>query len=275
GDDPELVERWQAEVAALPPITVPDHVARRPAEVTFTSGGDRSSLRLPADDVELVRAVAAANRRTVVVLEGGSAILCSEWDSSVPALLHAWYGGGEAGRGLADVLFGRAEPGGRLPLSIPTDESHLPDFSADAERAVYDRWHGWWHLERSGHRPAYPFGFGLAYTTFAIERAAVRAEGPALVIEGELANTGDRDGSDVVQVYVRLPERDAPRRLAGFARVAVPAGSVRPFAVRVRPERLARRDPEGHRWVAPSGEVGIEVARHVGDPAAVRLAASL
>ncbi len=270
-DDPDLVESWQAEVAARPPVEVPAHVAARPSRVTYTSGGDRTSLRLPPDDVRTIRAVAAANPRTVVVLQGGSAILCPEWDTTVPALLHAWYGGGDAGRGLADVLFGRVEPGGRLPLSIPAEEGHLPDFSPDADHVVYDRWHGWWHLERAGHTPAYPFGFGLGYTTFALEQATARAEGASVVVEGTLANTGARDGSDVVQVYARFPDPDHPRRLVGFARVEVPAGDRRRFEVRTRPERLARRDADAHRWVDPTGDVEIEVARHAGDPGARRL----
>jgi beta-glucosidase len=274
-DDPALVEQWQAEMADLAPITVPDHVAQRPSEVTFVSGGDRTSLRLSPTDVALIRAVAAANRRTVVVLQGGSAILCSEWDTTVPAIVHAWYGGVDAGGGLADVLVGRVEPGGRLPFSIPVDESHLPEFSAEVDSAVYDRWHGWWHLERAGHRPAYPFGYGLGYTTFAVVDATARIEDGAVVVAGGLANTGDRDGSDVVQVYARLPEGDGRRRLVGFTRVEVPAGGRRPFAVQARPDRLARWDPDAHRWVEPDGEVEIEVARYVGDPDARRLTVTI
>jgi beta-glucosidase len=242
----------------------------RPSEVTFTSGGDRANLRLSPGDVELIGAVAAANPRTVVILQGGSAILCAEWDTAVPAIVHAWYGGVDAGGGLADVLFGRAEPAGRLPLSIPADESHLPEFSAEADHVVYDRWHGWWHLERAGHRPAYPFGFGLGYTTFAIAEASARIDGAAVVVEGSVANTGRRRGSDVVQVYARLAG-DERRRLVGFARVEVPAGERRPFEVRTRPERLARRDADGHRWIGPAGEVEIEVGRYACDAEARRL----
>ncbi len=274
-DDPALVERWQAEIATLPPLTVPEHVAPRPAAVTYTSGGDRSSLRLPPGDVQTIRAVAAANPRTVVVLVGGSAVLCSEWDRSVPAVLHAWYSGEEGGHGLADVLSGRAEPGGRLPISIPVDESHLPAFDKEASRVTYDRWHGWWHLERAGHVPAYPFGFGLGYTTFALEQAEARVDDETVVVEGVLANTGDRPGSDVVQVYARLDDADAPRRLLGFARLEVPAAGRRPFVVRVRPERLAQRDPTAHRWTPTSGEIELEVARFVGDPSSRRLRVAL
>ncbi len=270
-DDPQLVAAFETENAALEPVIVPDHVYPRPAELTFASGGDRSSLRLPPADVELIRAVSAANPRTVVVLQGGSAILCSEWDTTVPAIAHAWYGGSEAGSGLADVLFGRAEPAGRLPISVPEEESDLPEFAGESDHAVYDRWHGWWHLERAGRPPAYPFGFGLAYTTFSIEDAAARTDGSTVVVEGWVANTGGRDGSDVVQVYARLADSNRPRRLVGFTRVEIPAGGRRPFSVRARPERLACRDPESHRWFGPSGDVELEVARNAWDRRGHRL----
>ncbi len=211
--------------------------------------------------------MAAANRRTVVVLQGGSAILCSEWDTTVPAIVHAWYGGVDAGGGLADVLYGHAEPGGRLPFSIPVDESHLPEFEAEVDDAVYDRWHGWWHLERAGHRPAYPFGFGLAYTTFAVVDATARIEEGAVVVPERLTNTGDRDGSDVVQVYARLPDGDGRRRLVGFARVD---GAGR-WATGLRGAGPARNDwpcgiPTPTGGSTPDGDIEIEVARYVGDP---------
>ena len=270
-DDPGLVERWQAEIATLPPITVPDHVAIRPSQVTFTSGGDRKSLRLSPSDVELIRAVADVNRRTVVILQGGSAILCSEWGR---------VGGGHRPRLLRRRRRRRRSrrrpPGAnraRWPAAVQRPRGRVapPEFSAEADAVVYDRWHGWWHLERAGHRPAYPFGYGLTYTSFSVVDATARGEDGTVVVHGTVANTGDRDGSEVVQVYARLAAGEVPRRLVGFARLTVPAGVKRRFEIRVRAERLARRDPEAHRWVGPDGAIEVEVSRHVGDPDARRL----
>ena len=82
-------------------------------------------------------------------------------------MVQCWYGGGQAGPGLADVLFGAVNPSARLPFSVPVQEDDLPPFDRDATHVRYDRWHGWWHLERSGRTPAFPFGYGLSYTTFA------------------------------------------------------------------------------------------------------------
>ncbi len=134
-----------------------------------------TSLRLPPADVELIRAVAAANPRTVVVIQAGSAVIASEWIDAVPAVVQAWYGGCQAGPGLADVLLGAVNPSARLPFSVPVDEADLPPFDRDATRFRYDRWHGWWHLARHGTTPAFPFGFGLSYTTFALTDVEVTA----------------------------------------------------------------------------------------------------
>ncbi len=266
-DEPEVAERFAAAIAALAPTTKPARLGARPTG--FSTGGDRASLRLHPEDVELVRAVAAANSRTVVVLQGGSAILVGEWVGDVPAVVHAFYGGCEAGPGLADVLFGAVEPSGRLPFSVPVDEADLPVFDRDATTARYDRWHGWWRLARERRPPAFPFGFGLGYTSFALGTATRSVDADAVEVRGSVRNTGDRDGADVVQVYAELPDPDAPARLVAFRRVEVPVGAEVAVVVRVPLDRLATRDPEAHAWRAPAGRYRLAVARFAGDPDAV------
>lgn len=272
GDDPADVERFQAFVAAQPATERPARLEERPGG--FSVGGDRSSLRLADDDVALIRAVAAANPRTVVAIQAGSAVLVGEWLAAVPALVQAWYGGAEAGPGLADVLRGAVDPSARLPFSVPADEADLPPFDRDATTFRYDRWHGWWHLQRTGRAAAFPFGFGLGYTTFAVEDVTVDLGPGGIVVRGAVRNTGDRDGADVVQVYARA-DGDVPARLVGFARVVVPAGAAEPFAVDVPLDRLATRDPEAHAWRPPSGPHHVTVARHAEDPDATTVAVDL
>ena len=271
-DDPELVERFRASVADLPPTEQPSRLAERARG--FSTGGDRASLRLRDAEVDLIRVVAAANPRTVVVIQAGSAVVVSDWIDEVAAVAQAWYGGCQAGPGLADVVFGAVPPSARLPFSVPVDEADLPPFDRDATSFRYDRWHGWWHLRRSGRAAAFPFGFGLGYTTFEVPGDDVRVElrgadqsgADAIVVRGSVRNTGDRDGADVVQVYGRLPDPEAPERLVGFARVEVPAGGSTPFRIEVPLDRLATRDPAAHRWVPPSGVQELTVARHADDP---------
>lgn len=272
-DEPSVVERFEASIQDLPDTVKPDHVARR--ESGFSLGGDRSSLRLPSDDVALIRAVAAANPRTVVVIQAGSAVVCSEWIHSVPAVVQAWYGGCQAGPGLADVLLGTVNPSARLPFSVPADEADLPEFDRDATTFRYDRWHGWWHLRRNGVQAAFPFGFGLSYTNFVVGDAAVSVGDAAIDVTATVRNTGERDGADVVQVYASLPDPDAPPRLVGFVRVDLPAGASTPVRIVVPLARLATRDAERRAWDAPTGEHTIRVGRHVGDPEMAVLTATL
>src|SRR5690242_8039869 len=129
-------------------------------------GGDRTSLRLHADDEALVQAVAAANPRTVVVVMTGSAVITETWRERVPAILVLWYPGMEGGHALADVLLGRVGPSGKLPCTFPRRAEDLPFFDRGARAITYDLWHGYRKLERDGADAAFPFGFGLSYTTF-------------------------------------------------------------------------------------------------------------
>ncbi|HEX2578163.1 MAG TPA: glycoside hydrolase family 3 N-terminal domain-containing protein [Aquihabitans sp.] len=263
-DEPDVAERYAAELADLPETTKPPRLADRPGG--FSTGGDRTSLRLPAADVALIHAVAAASPRTIVVIQAGSAVVIEEWVGEVAAVVQGWYAGCQAGPGLADVLLGVVDPSARLPFTVPTDEAHLPAFDRDATSFTYDRWHGWWHAERAGHRPAFPFGFGLSYTTFALGDVDVASGGGMLTVQGSVTNTGDRDGADVVQVYAELPDADAPRRLVGFARVEVAAGVAAPFTISVPVEGLATRDAAAHAWRGPAGRHRLSVARFATDP---------
>jgi beta-glucosidase len=230
-------------------------------------------LRLRPDDEALIAAVVAANPRTVVAVVAGSAVLVEPWIDSVPAVVQSWYAGMEGGHALADILLGRAEPSGRLPFTVPTDEAHLPEFDRDADAVVYDGWHGWWLLERDGKAPRFPFGFGLSYTCFALGPATVEVEDDALVVRTAVRNVGRRDGTDVVQLY---GGRDgARRRLIGFAAVTVAAGADVAVTMRVPKERLAVRDTAAHQWVVEPGTYRLMVARHAADPAAVVLDAAV
>jgi beta-glucosidase len=198
-------------------------------------------------------------------------VIATEWIDAVPAVVQAWYGGGQAGPGLADVLLGAVNPSARLPFSVPVDEADLPPFDRDATRFRYDRWHGWWHLARHGTTPAFPFGFGLSYTTFTltdvdVTAGAVTNGDDVVTVRGVVRNPGGRDGADVVQVYAELPDPDAPARLVGFARVEVPAGGAAPFEIALPTDRLATRDPDRRAWRPAAGRHRFAVSRWAGDP---------
>jgi len=262
-DEPEVVAAFEASMANNLPTVKPDHLRSRPG-LGFSKGGDRESIRLRPNDEALIQAVAAANQRTVVVIQAGSAVVLSDWVEAVPAIAQAWYGGQQAGHGLADVLFGVVNPSARLPFTVAADESDLPDFDREAGHVGYDRWHGWWRSEREGHTPTYPFGFGLSYTTFELGQFEVATEGGEIVVTGSVANSGDRDGADVVQVYASLPDNNRPRRLVGFRRVEVPAGETASVEIRFNADALSTR--EGKAWLPASGRHVLSVARNATDP---------
>jgi beta-glucosidase len=265
-DDPELVERFAAQIAAERSIEPPLHAASRSDRAGFAVGGDRGSLRLHDDDVTLIRTVAASNPRTVVAIVAGSAVVISEWDESVPAVVQSWYSGMEGGNGLADVLLGKVDASGRLPFSVPRSESDLPAFASQAESFVYDRWHGYWHLERQGTIPAYAFGFGLSYTTFALEEADAELIGDTIEIGASLRNTGVRQGSDVLQVYAHREGSSRPGRLVAFERIELDAFETATVKLGIDLPRLAERDVASHSMVVRPGRYQLRVARSASDP---------
>ncbi|NBU38027.1 MAG: family 3 glycosyl hydrolase [Actinobacteria bacterium] len=288
GDDPQLVEVYKEYVRENHwPVDAEHNMSDRSnprrarpndkGDVSFARGGDRVSLRLPDADVELIREVAARQARTIVVVVCGSAVVMEEWRHEVPAVLFAWYSGMEGGDALADVLTGDVNPSGHLPFAIPTEESHLPFFDKDAAAITYDMWHGQWKLDRDGNGAAYPFGFGLGYTTFGLGEPTVAAGGSH--VDVGVTNTGSVPGECVVQVYgspVRARDDEPRRRLVGFTKVHVEAGASVTARVIVNRAALETRDTVAHRMVLVPGEYRLEAALFAGDPAAtsatVRLA---
>ncbi len=264
-DDADLVTEFTREMAGGSSIQAPAHIADRPIG-GFATGGDRGSLRLAERHVELIRTVAAANPRTVVAIVAGSAVVISEWDHSVAAIVQPWYSGMEGGTGLADVLIGAVDASGRLPFSVPTTEDHLPPFQCETDVVVYDRWHGWWHLDRQGHKPAYPFGFGLSYTRFDLDAGEVTVVGGDIRVGAWIHNAGERDGSDVVQVYARRIDSNGPGRLIGFARRDIPIGHTAAIDLIIPVSTLSERDIVAHTMRMITGSYEVRVARHASDP---------
>jgi beta-glucosidase len=264
-------------LSLFPPI--PDDMVRvlgeafAQGEQSRGMGGDRASLSLRPVDEEIIRAVAVANPSTVVAVVAAGAVLTEGWRAEVPAVVMMWYAGMEGGHALADVLTGVHNPSGRLPFSVPTSEAHLPFFDREATAITYDRFHGQRLLDKLGVPAAFPHGFGLSYTTFAVGAAAVDSvEEEAVTLTVEVANTGERDGIHVVQVYGRSSAGPYAKELflAGFAPVSVPAGSTTPVSVRVSLRPLAAWDASARRRVPPDpSDVELEVGTHAHDPDAV------
>ncbi|WP_328903788.1 glycoside hydrolase family 3 C-terminal domain-containing protein [Streptomyces sp. NBC_00441] len=253
-------------------------------EQSESEGHDRESLDLPEGQDALVRAVVRANPRTVVVVNAGGPVALP-WHTRVPALLLAWFPGQEAGDGLADVLFGRAEPGGRLPTTWAATQDDVPVLGtapdADGRLHYAEGPHiGYRAWLRSGAAPAYWFGHGLGYTDWAYEEltapAAVRA-GEPFDVRVRVRNTGRRRGREVVQVYVARSgsavERPV-RKLIGYAAVGAEPGESAVAAVRVDGRALAHWSPGGLGWETEAGAFTLLGGRSAGDlPLTARIVA--
>jgi beta-glucosidase len=201
-----------------------------------SEGFDRTSLALPGRQDELVRRVAAANPRTVVVVNSGAPVLLP-WTGDVAAVLLTWFGGQEFGHALADVLLGDAEPGGRLPTSWPATEEGLPstqpvDGVLSYAEGLFIGYRGY---DRDGREPLFPFGHGSGYTTWSYDSITVDRDpagaagpgGPGVAVCAGVRNTGARPGREIVQVYVSRPDSAVERPvkwLAGFAVVDADPG---------------------------------------------------
>lgn len=188
---------------------------------------DRAFLGLPGRQEELIRAVAATGTPTIVVVVGGSAVTMP-WLDQVDAVLAAWYPGEAGGEGIADVLFGTREPGGRLPITFPRSEGQLPLYYDHRPTGRGDD-----YLDSTGE-PLFPFGHGLTYTTFrygelALSRATMRAD-DTVTVTLKVSNTGRRTGTEVVQLYLRDEIASTSRpvmQLRGFSRVSLAPGEAK------------------------------------------------
>jgi beta-glucosidase len=213
--------------------------------------GDRDSLELIGQQNDLARAVFALGKPTVVILLNGRPLSVNYLAEKSPALIEGWYLGQETGNAVADVLFGRSNPGGKLPVSIARSVGQLPIFYNRKPTA------------RRGYlfdttAPLYPFGYGLSYTSFDISaprlaRASVRA-GERVRVDVDVANTGQRAGDEVVQLYVRDDEASVTRpviELKRFRRVTLQPGERRTVTFELKPDDLALWNLQMKRVVEP------------------------
>jgi beta-glucosidase len=219
------------------------------------SGGDRTSLRLSNREVVLIRAMKETGKKVVVVLFGGCAIIVEEWKESADAIIMNYYSGEQGGPALANVLSGRVNPSGKLPFSVARDEADYPPFLEIGQKPYeieYGYYHGYMLFDKEGIRPAFPFGFGLSYTTFAIDNLKAVDEGDVIRVSLDVENSGDREGAEVVQVYAGSngADRDRPvKLLKGYRRVVLKAGEKKKIAICVKKEDLRFYNPDTTQWV--------------------------
>jgi len=250
----------------------------------MSEGVDAPDLSLPQGQNDVIAAVAAANPRTIVVLETGGPVLMP-WLNDVAAVLEAWYPGSSGGEAIAEVLFGDANPAGRLPITFPASLEQLPrpklDDTSDPKRDAGSQSHalqgfdvdydiegadvGYRWFARTGAKPLFPFGYGLSYTHFGYSDLQVTG-GDTLQISFSVTNEGDRAGTDVPQVYVADRAGTKGLRLIGWGNVSLAPGETRRVEVVADPRVLGDWSTQRRGWQVRKGDYTVNVG-HASDRA--------
>ncbi len=235
-----------------------------------SEGFDREALAMPGKQDALIEQVAAANPRTIVVLNTGSPITMP-WLDKVAAVVQAWYPGQECGNAIADVLFGDTTPSGKLPQTFPVrleDNPAYLNFPGENGKVYYGEglFVGYRYYDKKHIAPLFPFGFGLSYTTFSYSSLSLSAQeigrDDMLQVSVDVTNTGERAGKEIVQLYIRdvvaslqRPEKE----LKAFAKVHLEPGERQTVTLNVARDALAYYDDLAHAWVAEAGEFEVLV----------------
>ena len=220
-----------------------------PVHVEGFAGGDRTAIDLPADQEELLEALSATGKPTVVVLLNGSALAVNWAQQHAAAILEAWYPGEAGGQAIAEILSGRSNPGGRLPVTFYSSLDQLPAFS---DYSMKSRTYRFFEGD-----PLYRFGFGLSYTKFMYSALQVprqpQSAGETVMIGAIVRNSGKVNGDEVVQLYITPPEKpNAPLySLQAFARLSLKPGESRRVQFALSPRQLSEVAPDGSRSVQP------------------------
>lgn len=236
-----------------------------------TEGYDRKDMSFPGDQVKLIKAVAKANKNTVVVLNNGSSVEMHEWLDDVKAVLEAWYPGQECGNAIADILFGDANPSGKLTQTFPVkleDTPAYPNYPGENGKVVYGEglFMGYRHYDAKAIEPAFAFGYGLSYTSFGYSNLQLSKQEYSVDEEVkltlDLSNTGDRQGAEVVQLYVRELNPHmarAAQELKGFKKVSLSPGESKKVEFGLSFRDFAYYDDISKSWRVDAGEFEIRV----------------
>ncbi len=219
-----------------------------PVNIDGFKGGDRTSIELPKVQRELLKALKAAGKKVIFVCCSGSAIALTPETESCDAIVQAWYPGEEGGTAVADVLFGDVNPGGKLPVTFYRSTEQLPDYEDYSMKGRTYRYFS---------DPLFAFGYGLSYTTFEIGEATVKQQGGEVTLTVPVKNTGKRDGSETLQIYIRdTQDAEGPlRSLRSFRRVTLKAGEKADVSLTLTPESFALFNTDCNAMQARKGGV--------------------
>lgn len=248
------------------------------AKIGMLSSGDRNSLHIPDIDIEMINAVHEVNPNIVFCVFSGSAVITSDWEPKVSSLLMPFYNGMEGGNALTEIIFGEANPSAKLTFSIPKNETDLPRFENFDDEILYSYFHGYTFLEKNNIKPAYPFGWGLSYTTFYYQNLIHHSPNKSytlndtLRVSVEVQNTGEREGEEVVQLYISYPNSKNYRpkkQLKAFKKVKILPNQIKVVDFEVPIQEIAFFDVETQSWKIEAATYGVFVGKHSADQEAL------
>lgn len=232
-----------------------------------SESSDRRQLELPHQDT-LIKAVAAANPNTVVVMETGTPVQMDPWIDDVAAVVQAWYPGQEGGNAIADILLGNVNPSGKLPVSFIKSQKDSPAFKGYKDKNLKSHYSegifvGYRYLDKHKIEPLFPFGHGLSYTQFVYSGLTVEPlKDGAYAVNADIENTGKVKGAEVVQVYVKDMECSVQRpekELKGFSKVLLEPGEKQTVRITLNRDAFAFYSTQQNKWVVEPGEFEIQV----------------
>ena len=225
-------------------------------------GGDRDNLGLHSEDIKLINTIADINPKIAVVLVGGSAITMEDWKFKAKAILMSWYSGMQGGNALANVLFGKVNPSGKLPFTIPRDPSHLPFFDKYADEIEYGYYHGYALFEKQNIEPAFHFGYGMSYTDFEYKNLKIEIADGQIVAKVKVKNVGSVKGDEIVQAYIGFKNSkiDRPiKLLKGFTRITLNQNEEKEVMIKIDEDKLKWYNPETKEWEFENMEYSVHV----------------
>jgi len=226
---------------------------------------DKKDIKLPEIQVNLIKAVAEANPHTIVVLTGGSGIDMREWIAAIPSVLFTWYPGLEGGNAIANILFGDVNPSGKLPVTFPKKLEDIPahsiaEYPEDGDGNVYYKegiYVGYRHFDKNNIEPLFCFGHGLSYTQFEYTDIKTTMDNDNVFVSATIKNTGDRQGKEVVQLYVKDLESEISRpekELKGFEKIDLNPGEQTTIKFGLKDEDFSYYSDEKKKWIKEPGE---------------------
>ncbi len=238
-----------------------------------TEGWDRDDADLPGYQTALIKAVAAANPNTLVVLTGGSFIDVSDWIDDVKGLMYHFYCGEKIGQAMAEILFGEVNPSGKLPVSFPKSISQYPKGSILTHPEGYSKsevsnpylegiFVGYRYFDKEKEEMRFPFGYGLSYTTFGYSQMLVEKTNKTFTVKAMITNLGNRDGDEIVQLYVKDEKSSLERplrELKGFKKVSLNVGESKEVVFNIKEDAFAFWSPNTKQWLVESGEFTLEI----------------